>query len=170
MINKIEYNPQYLNELEQEAILSNIEGLGTANRPILRDGRVFRESNPYIRGEYLHNLPDWLSTLYNKMVADGVLEEGSTQVLIYEYYPGQGFFWHIDDKSDGHIINILSLQGSAVIAFRDSKNPDNQFTQDLPKGSLIKFSETLRWDWEHTILPVTERRVSIMFRKPIRKN
>lgn len=83
-------------------------------------------------------------------------------VCINEYHEGQGIDYHID--AGGDVVTLISLLSDAEMSFRNPKTME-QFTIQVPKRSLVQFSDELRWDWEHCILPVKELRYSIAYRK-----
>lgn len=76
--------------------------------------------------------------------------ENYNQVIINEYFPGQGISAHIDDPLFGCEVASLSLQSSVVMTFTDLKTKET-FDLLLEPRSLIVLSEQARWYVTHEI-------------------
>lgn len=84
-------------------------------------------------------------------------------VTINEYHKGQSIDWHIDSKTSGEVITVLSLQGDATMGVKDKQGQEVLFP--LPARSLLHMTEEDRWDKQHCIHPVDSHRWSLVFRK-----
>ncbi len=112
----------------------------------------------------------------------GLLEEkfscSPDQIIVNEYYPGQGISRHIDcPPCFGETIASISLLSSCMMEFEQWGNVDKKYLYLQPKSLLILSSDA-RYKWMHSIparendvlngeiLP-RERRISLTFRKVI---
>lgn len=81
-------------------------------------------------------------------------------VTINHYKPGELIDWHIDDYKAGPIIFVISLLNDANIDFRLNNELKSYL---LPRYSLVKFSDDMRYKWEHHVR-VSQERYSIVLR------
>lgn len=88
-------------------------------------------------------------------------------VTISEYLPGQSLGLHVDHATAGPTIMGLSLLGDCIVRFqRGDDHPDNVFETLYPRRALMLMTGPCRsLPWQHEILPVHERRMSIVFRR-----
>jgi alkylated DNA repair dioxygenase AlkB len=84
-------------------------------------------------------------------------------VKINEYHKGQVIGWHVDELKGGPEIVILSLLSDANLDFRKVSNHSEKVSYRLPKGSLTRISNDLRYNYEH-YLAAEDKRYSIVFR------
>ncbi len=110
-------------------------------------------------------LPDWLLALRDKLAPLAGLDPGSLQaVLLIRYDPGAGIGWHRDRPQYGEVLG-LSLGADCTMRLR--RRTESGFERrnlPLPPRSLYRLSGEVRWDWEHSIVPLAETRRSITFR------
>jgi alkylated DNA repair protein (DNA oxidative demethylase) len=86
------------------------------------------------------------------------------QVLMTRYDPGAGIGWHRDRPLFEHVVGI-SLGSAAVMRFRRRRDDGfDRATLPLEPRSIYRLSGEARWDWEHSIVPMTAPRWSITFR------
>lgn len=112
-------------------------------------------------------IPHFLMSLRDK-VADfaGCAAADFQQVLINLYEPGAGIGWHRDKPQFGLVAGV-SLVSSCTLRFRRKDGAKwLRRAIALAPRSVYLMSGPTRWDWEHSISPVTERRYSITFRTP----
>jgi alkylated DNA repair dioxygenase AlkB len=88
-----------------------------------------------------------------------------SQALVTRYDPGAGIGWHSDRPQYAEVIG-LSLGAPATMRLR-RRRADGGFERAnlrLPSRSIYLLSNTVRWEWEHSIAPLSETRRSITFR------
>lgn len=107
-------------------------------------------------------IPSWLDFVVNRIMEQGLLPERPDHVTINEYQKGQSIDWHIDSKSSGPVITVLSLKSDAVMGVRHG---DQTVQHPISGRSLLQMTDKERWESEHCILPVEDLRYSIVFRK-----
>lgn len=111
-------------------------------------------------------LPDWLTDVRDQLAP--LMEraaEAFVQGLLIRYDPGAGIGWHRDRPQYGEVIG-LSLSAPTTMRLRRRKE-DGSFARTnlaLPPRSLYLLSGEVRWEWEHSIAPMTVTRRSITFR------
>lgn len=109
---------------------------------------------------------------YNDNIVSGVIPEvfkfydksPFDSVTVNEYYPNQTIDWHVDHPLKLKEIAIISLLSDAEIKFRKKDGvilTTHSFY--LPRFSLCRFSDELRYDWEHS-LTASKKRYSIVYR------
>lgn len=120
------------------------------------DRKALRESDP---------LPDFLMPLRATAAAfAGVAAEDLQQVLINEYEAGAGVGWHKDKGMFEDVIGI-SLASAATFRFRRDRGDDwDRISNVLRPRSAYMMRGVARWEWQHSIPPVTALRYSITFR------
>ena len=105
------------------------------------------------REDYLGPLPQFLTTLAERLAGDGHVPTKPDQVIINEYQPGQGISAHIDCRPCfGEVIASLSLGSACVMRFENDAR-DQQYDLCLARRSLLLLSEAARYDWTHAIAP-----------------
>lgn len=110
-------------------------------------------------------IPWWLDGIIQRLTIKDHLRETPDHVTINEYQIGQSIDWHVDSKTSGPIITVLSLNSDAIMLLRDKNDHTTRRVVILPARSLLTMDGIERWDWEHTIEPVPDLRYSIVFRK-----
>jgi alkylated DNA repair dioxygenase AlkB len=105
-------------------------------------------------------------------------ELGMNQVIINEYYPGQGISAHTDSKAYGDTILCYTIGSGATMRF--TKGSDKVDVYVAPRSVYIMEGES-RYDWKHEMVARKSdivdgkkiqrgRRISITFRSvPFRK-
>jgi alkylated DNA repair dioxygenase AlkB len=94
----------------------------------------------------------------------GIAPAALEAALLIRYDPGAGIGWHRDRPQYGEVLG-LSLGASCVMRLR-RRTPAGFERRKLalPPRSLYRLSDEVRWEWEHSITPMEERRWSITFR------
>ena len=154
--NKIEIIPNYVDEEFENEIINLIperKASGGERNQILRWGA----NRPYNDHIVSGKIPDIFNQFKNQFEFDSV--------TINEYYSNQSIDWHIDHPLDLKEIIIISLLSDAELQFRKNKEKIgyDKLGFNIPRFSLTKFSEELRYDWQH-YLKAKEKRYSIVFR------
>jgi alkylated DNA repair dioxygenase AlkB len=94
----------------------------------------------------------------------GVPADSLQQVLINEYAPGAGIGWHHDKPMFRDVVAVsLGASGTLRLRRRDGEVWD-RVSQDLRPRSAYLLRGASRWDWEHSVPPVTNLRYSVTFR------
>jgi alkylated DNA repair dioxygenase AlkB len=110
-------------------------------------------------------LPDWLIALRARLAPLAELEPEALQAaLLIRYDPGAGIGWHRDRLQYGEVLG-LSLGADCTLRLR--RRTDDGFERRslfLPVRSLYRLSGEVRWEWEHSIVPLETTRRSITFR------
>ena len=110
-------------------------------------------------------LPRWLVDLRGKLAPLAGLDPPALQAaLLIRYDPGAGIGWHRDRPQYGEVLG-LSLGADCTMRLR--RRTDTGFERRrlvLPARSLYRLSGEVRWEWEHSIVPLDMTRWSITFR------
>lgn len=148
----------FITEDEEAYIMSNIQGANYSKGVGRNSIKRYGSGIPYNSRIKSKDLPTWSDFLLKKLTE---LDIKCNSITINEYHKGQGIGPHIDSKTSGDIISVLSLAGDAVMELSLGKEIK---TIQLPARSLLIMTEEERWKWNHSILPVKAIRFSIVFR------
>jgi alkylated DNA repair dioxygenase AlkB len=110
-------------------------------------------------------LPDWLLPIRDRAAGfAGLAPDAFAHALLIRYDPGAGIGWHRDRPLFEHVVGI-SLGAAASLRFRRRREGgfERRAVPLLPR-SAYHLSGEARHLWEHSILPMTDRRWSITFR------
>ncbi len=146
---------------EENNILNNYKSTESTGKEKRNNIERYGSNLPYKGKMISYTIPDCYQDLCDKLIEKKVLRELPNSVTINEYHPGQIIKYHIDSKTSGQIITVISLLGSATMGF---KNKTEEFFINFPPRALVQISGDLRWNWKHCILPVEEKRYSLVFR------
>ena len=140
----------YLSYDQSRAIADHINALG--------DCTIYRYGSTaaYNGGEHLGEIPQLFKDTFTTFTYNSV--------TIRTYYPGQGIDYHIDNDKAGQLIRIYSMLSEATMNLRLPKAKTAEMQIVLYPNSILSLSGDARWQYEHQILPVKEKRVSIVFR------
>jgi alkylated DNA repair dioxygenase AlkB len=110
-------------------------------------------------------MPEGLLALRARLAAlAGLTPEAFVQALLIRYDPGAGIGWHRDRPQYGEVLG-LSLSAPAALRLRRRTGPGfERRSIALPQRSLYRLSGEVRWEWEHSIMPMDVTRRSITFR------
>lgn len=130
-------------------------------------------------GMRIGELPKWLGVLVYKLEKGRYMPEGTDQVIVNEYQPGQGISSHIDcEPCFKDTIVSLSLGSGCVMNFTHKFDKTKKVPVWLAPRSLVVLSDEARHEWLHGIAARKwdewdghkydrQRRVSLTFRKVI---
>jgi alkylated DNA repair dioxygenase AlkB len=94
----------------------------------------------------------------------GVPIDDIVQASVIKYEPGAGIGWHKDRPELDAVIGI-SLGAEAAMRFRRrTEGGFERASVSLPPRSLYVLDGEVRYEWEHSIAPMTVTRWSITFR------
>lgn len=94
----------------------------------------------------------------------GLDRQAIVQGLLIRYDPGAGIGWHRDRPQ---FSTVLGLSLSSEVVLRMRRRLARGFERcavTLPPRSLYRLDGAARWEWEHSIVPVTETRRAITLR------
>lgn len=148
---------------EENSILSHLKPSrivrGFDRNIVIRYGSALPYSGP-MKGK----IPDWLDDICSRVNKGWSELEGYQgeldHVTINEYHKGQSIDWHIDSKTSGPIITVLSIESDAILGL---KPPEELFT--VERRTLLHMTGDDRWKKQHCIYQVKSHRWSIVFRK-----
>jgi alkylated DNA repair dioxygenase AlkB len=106
----------------------------------------------------------------------GISHRPFDQMLINEYFPGQGIALHKDYEPFDRTVVSLSLLSSCVMEFRQMADKRREELLLEPR-SLLALTDEARYQWQHCIARrktdrwqgvkiSRERRLSVTFRRP----
>lgn len=146
----VQIQHDYLTYDQSRAIADHINALG--------DSTIYRYGNTaaYNGGEHLGEIP--------QLFIDTFKDIDFNSLTIRTYYPGRGIEYHIDNDKAGQMIRIYSMLAEATMNLRLPKAKTVEMQIVLYPNSLLTLSGEARWQYEHQILPVKEKRVSLVFR------
>jgi alkylated DNA repair dioxygenase AlkB len=171
-INGLAYYPQYVDSKQEENLLMAIDAEPwdtTWKRRRQPYGANYGKQNESRRG-----IPSWASFLVDRLYAEGISERPFDQMLINEYFPGQGIALHKDYEPFDRTVVSLSLLSACVMDFRHTKDGRRE-SMLLEPRSLLVLRDEARYEWQHGIasrksdrwqgmLVHRARRLSVTFR------
>ena len=182
----LQYIANYISEANHHWFLGRIDEqqwLGDLKRRVQHYGFKYdyraRKVNLDMR---IGELPQWLGMLVYRLEKEGYMPEGTDQVIVNEYQPGQGISSHIDcQPCFKDTIVSLSLGSDCVMNFTNKFDKTKKIPVWLAPRSLVVLSSEARYEWLHGIAArkwdewegqkhERQRRVSLTFRKVIIKN
>jgi len=183
MVSGLRFLENYVNQPEHDLILSSIDGepwLNDLKRRVQHYGFKYNyKSRSIDHGMYIGQLPDWSNALCRRLLADRLISYLPDQIIVNEYFPGQGIANHIDcEPCFNDTIISLSLISTCVMDIINKEDPTKRLELLLPPRSLVVLSGEARYRWTHGIAGrrvdefngvkiVRERRISLTFRKVI---
>jgi alkylated DNA repair dioxygenase AlkB len=166
------YQPNFVSEAEAQEIQRTLETLPFERfkfRQYLGNRRVcaFGYRYDFTRRALAPAppLPTFLDDLRDRVAQFAHLRrEDIAQEQVLEYAPGAGIGWH-RDKPEFDIVVGVSLGAPAVMRFRQ-RDGDKwiRASQNLESRSIYIMSGIARHEWEHSIVPQTDIRYSLIFR------
>jgi alkylated DNA repair dioxygenase AlkB len=134
-----------------------------ANRRIVSYGYRYDYAGRTLRAS--EAMPDFLTPL--REVAShfsGIATDKLEQALVTEYAPGAGIGWHRDKPVFEDVV-ALSFSSPCVLRLRrqDGTVWLRQSVEIEPRSAYL-LHDTVRSEWEHSIVPVDVLRYSVTFR------
>ncbi len=184
----IDYREAFLNPDECDEIVRKIDDQPWSNdlsRRVQHYGwRYDYASKTVAEDTRLGPLPDWLSSLAERLHQEGFFEEVPDQVIVNEYQPGQGIAPHIDRETFGPTVATISLCERWPMEFTPiDRQTGNNGKRELflGVGSLLVLKDDARDKWLHGIAKrksdrpepqkkeryPRQRRISVTFRTVI---
>jgi alkylated DNA repair dioxygenase AlkB len=165
------YEPDFLSEREQAALLEQIRGEAfepmqfhgyTAKRRTVEYGLEYdfgtRRASP------TKPFPDFLLPLRERAAAfAGVTFDALVEGMIIEYPPGAPIGWHRDAPQFGIVIGI-SLLNAARMRLKPHNKAGEIISVTLEPRSIYVLNGSVRWQWQHSIPAQEAPRYSITFR------
>lgn len=113
-----------------------------------------------------HDIPDWLLPLRLRAArVFGLAPEDLVQALVVRYNPGAGIGWHRDRSVFDQVVGV-SLESHATLRLRKriERGGFRRTSVPLAPRSAYVLTGEVRHEWEHSIAPAAQRRLSITFR------
>ncbi len=182
LIPGLQYIPDYISQIEQDALIEIIDRqpwLTDLKRRVQHYGYRYDYSRRSVASDLkIGALPEWAENFVSKLLSDNLATARFDQVIVNEYYPGQGIAQHIDCiPCFGDTIVALSLNSACAMDFLNAKSLE-KITILLAPCSLLIMSGEARYEWMHRI-PARkqdsvngnktrrDRRLSLTFRQVI---
>lgn len=173
--NGLVYRPDFLTPAEEEVLIAYLQNL-PLEHPLYKDqyeakrrhygfgwGWNYR-AQTLIPGE---PLPRFLRKTQLKIAKWLQIEPARVaEALVNEYTPGSAIGWHVDNEGFEKIIGI-SLDGWCRMRFRPRSkigSVKDVVSMELEPRSAYVMQGPVRWDWQHSVAPVSALRYSITFR------
>lgn len=173
------YIPNYISSQEEQELLAVLDAQSWSNeisRRVQQYGyRYDYRARSIMLEDYLGKLPDWTTSLAERLVAEKKFSQAPDQLIVNEYLPGQGIGPHIDcTVCFGPVVASLSLISSAVMVFVHTVTK-TKIELLLEPRSLLLLTDEARYDWKHGIVARTsdslnglamerQRRISLTLR------
>lgn len=110
-------------------------------------------------------IPDFLLPLRERAARLGGLAPAAfEQALVIRYDVGAGLGWHRDRPAFDRVFGLSLLSDSVLRFRRRTARGFERFALDAPARSAYLLSGEIRHEWEHSLAPVAEPRLSITFR------
>jgi alkylated DNA repair dioxygenase AlkB len=144
----LSYYPEYIDAKQEAELVSSIdaEPWDTAWK---RRRQPYGHSYSKTDAAPL-DIPNWAQFLVAGFVADGISERPFDQMLVNEYFPGQGISLHKDYEPFDRTVVSLSLLSACVMDFRHESDGRRESLLLEPR-SLLVLSDEARYEWQHGI-------------------
>jgi alkylated DNA repair dioxygenase AlkB len=142
------YRPGYITAHEESALVLAIESElwdTTWKRRRQSYGRSYGK-----RSETEREIPGWAQSLVERFYSEDISERPFDQMLVNEYFPGQGIALHKDYEPFDRTVVSLSLLSACVMDFRHARDSRRESLLLEPR-SLLVLSDEARYDWRHGI-------------------
>jgi alkylated DNA repair dioxygenase AlkB len=100
--------------------------------------------------EVRREIPAWAQFIVKRLYAEGISERPFDQMLVNEYFPGQGISLHKDYEPFDRTVVSLSLLSACVMDFRHVTDGRRESLLLEPR-SLLVLSDEARYEWQHGI-------------------
>jgi len=167
------YESGFLSEEEEAELIGEIERLPFARaryKEFLANRRTVSYGGSYdFSAQQLKSakpIAGFLLPVRSRAAAwAGCAPEDFTHALVTEYSPGVGLGWH-RDVPDFELVVGISLLNSCRMRFRryPPKAREKSIALELEPRSIYRLQAAARWQWQHSVPPVSALRYSITFR------
>lgn len=152
----------FLSVEEEKELLDSIPPGKNLNRKKRRN-RIWRYGEKVYPNDIISlEIPEVYKKLGRRLYQEGHLQREPKHVTVNEFEKGNSLPAHIDKEESGEVISVVSLLSPAEMVL--TKEGEKDIHIILPERSLLQMKGTLRWEWEHQILPIKNLRYSIVFR------
>jgi len=174
--------PEFVSAADESQLLTRIdegEWITELKRRVQHFGYRYLYSAKRVAPLPAAPLPFWSRQILSKLRARRIVSQSFDQLIVNEYYPGQGVAPHVDSPLcfDNEIVS-LSLSSSCVMVF-SRKSDSARFELLLRPRDLLVMRNDARYLWRHEIAPRRSdrwegrvigrtRRLSLTFRKVLR--
>jgi alkylated DNA repair dioxygenase AlkB len=142
------YYPQYIDAEQESELVTAIDAEPwdtTWKRRRQPYGAMYGKQN-----ESRRKIPSWANFLVDRLYAEGLSERPFDQMLVNEYFPGQGIALHKDYEPFDRTVVSLSLLSACVMNFRHATSRREESILLEPR-SLLVLSDSARYEWLHGI-------------------
>lgn len=181
-IQGLQYIPDFINEDEERALISQIDQqpwLNDLKRRVQHYGYKYDyKARAVTNDSYIGGLPPWLNPVSDRLHQEDLFEKTPDQAIVNEYLPSQGISAHTDCvPCFDNAIASLSLGSPAIMQFTHAQAKQKEELYLKPR-SLVILSGEARYEWQHAI-PARksdvvngfkierDRRISVTFRNII---
>ena len=165
------HKPEFLSEAEEARLLQwfrtglapGRDNAGTVRRAVWR----FGSDKPYASYMRSSQIPELFKDIIDRLMTENIcpIDHRPDSVTINEYQPKQLIAPHIDHVDSGKVITVISLGSQATMLFENGSSPSsNALYLELAPRCLTQIGDSLRYDWKHSIAPVSHTRYSLVFR------
>lgn len=170
----------FISHDEETQLMQNIIEYGSGyvcNEKYGRENILrFGKFKPTIQNVISTTIPSFVSSLSKRLIEQNLISFQPEAISINEYLPLQGIEPHVDSKSSGEVITILSLGSHTVMDFIHNKK--KSFSILFPARCVLQIKNELRHEWQHSIQPRSydvingerferKKRYSIVFRQAL---
>jgi len=167
------YLPSYITDTEETDLAAAIDAKPW-DTTWKRRRQLYGWSYGRSEGSEPPPIPPWGLSLAERMHAEGLSHRPFDQMLVNEYFPGQGIALHRDYEPFDRTVVSLSLLSPCVMELRRAAEGRRESLL-LERRSLLVLSDEARYKWQHGIagrkndrwqgvLIPRGRRLSITFR------
>ncbi len=165
------YIPDVLSRTEQEDLLQGVRALRYTH-DVFR-GQTLKRGYAQFGYAYVSTgrkltaappMPAFLQTLREKTRPYYPKDILLAQCIVTQYPPGAGIGWHTDAPVFGEYIVGVSLAAAARLQFKPNRSQDVSYELTVSPGSIYVMHGTVRWQYQHQLVPVKIERYSLTFR------
>ena len=153
----------FINAEEEQELIKNIPSASKNIKKTKARNNIFRYGSelPYKSNIISQEIPNCFCFLLDRLQEKQLVSSRPDSISINEYLEDQCIAKHIDSKSSGPVISVLSLLSDAKMIFTLKKE---KLEVCLPARSLVQMRDKIRNEWFHEIEPVKHKRYSVVFR------
>lgn len=183
-----------------ETLLENIHSLNQENMHTWADAKYYRETIDFGKvfpaleeGHIIERpIPDFIAEIRNQLfhifknqIKEDATAEAYDNCIITIYQSGNGIAPHVDRNFewasknekrkyyfDDSIIGLIVKPDIVQSLYFENPNDEEQsrFYLKEKAGFAFMFQDSLRNEWKHGLLPVTQERISMTFRRVMSKD